>query len=29
VAARGHDGIRDTHSGRERGHRFIDLGTFV
>jgi hypothetical protein len=25
VAARGHDGIRDTHSGRERGHRFIDL----
>ena len=26
VAGRGHDGIRDTHSGRDGGHRFIDLG---
>ena len=25
VAGRGHDGIRDTHSGRDGGHRFIDL----
>ena len=25
VDARGHDGIRDTHSGRERGHHFIEL----
>jgi hypothetical protein len=24
---RGHDGIRDTHSGRDGSHRFIDLGT--
>jgi hypothetical protein len=26
VAGRGHDGIRDTHSGRDDSHRFIDLG---
>jgi hypothetical protein len=26
VAGRGHDGIRDTHSGGDGGHRFIDLG---
>ena len=26
VAGRGRDGIRDTHSGRDGGHRFIDLG---
>jgi hypothetical protein len=25
VAGRGHDGIRDTHSGGDGGHRFIDL----
>src|SRR5262249_50798386 len=25
VAGRGHDGIRDSHSGRDGGHRFIEL----
>jgi hypothetical protein len=26
VAGRGHDGIRDTHSGSDGGYRFIHLG---